>query len=55
VLLGTGVTALHGEGQGESVGLSDGRRLPADLVVDEHLRTGVAKLFAIGDRAGSFA
>ncbi|WP_033291005.1 NAD(P)/FAD-dependent oxidoreductase [Amycolatopsis jejuensis] len=33
VLLGTGVTALHGSGRVESVELSDGRRLPADLVV----------------------
>jgi pyruvate/2-oxoglutarate dehydrogenase complex dihydrolipoamide dehydrogenase (E3) component len=49
VLLGTGMTALHGEGQVESVGL------PADLVVDEHLRTGATKIFAIGDCASSFA
>ncbi|MBB4686683.1 NAD(P)/FAD-dependent oxidoreductase [Amycolatopsis jiangsuensis] len=76
VLLGTGVTALHGEGRVESVELSDGRRLPADLVVvavgvlpettlaeqagldvangvvvDEHLRTGDPRIFAIGDCA----
>ncbi|MEV6908863.1 FAD-dependent oxidoreductase [Amycolatopsis sp. NPDC051071] len=45
VLLGQGVAALHGDGRVSEVELSDGRRLPADLVlvgVGVEPRTGLA-------------
>jgi 3-phenylpropionate/trans-cinnamate dioxygenase ferredoxin reductase subunit len=49
VLLGTGVTALHGEGRVESVELSDGRQLPADLVV---VAVGVVPETGLAEAAG---
>jgi 3-phenylpropionate/trans-cinnamate dioxygenase ferredoxin reductase component len=77
--LATGVESLHGSRRVEEVRLTDGTRLPADLVVvgigaaprvdlaaaaglevgdgivvDAHLRTGVADIFAAGDVAAAF-
>ncbi|GAA3552784.1 FAD-dependent oxidoreductase [Amycolatopsis ultiminotia] len=49
VLLGTGVTALHGAGRVEAVELSDGRRLPADLVV---VAVGVLPETSLAEQAG---
>ncbi|MYW92583.1 FAD-dependent oxidoreductase [Amycolatopsis rubida] len=49
LLLGVGVTALHGSGHVESVELSDGRRLPADLVV---VAVGVLPETALAEAAG---
>ncbi|GAB3351196.1 NAD(P)/FAD-dependent oxidoreductase [Amycolatopsis echigonensis] len=49
LLLGVGVTALHGTGHVESVELSDGRRLPADLVV---VAVGVLPETALAEAAG---
>ena len=49
LLLGVGVTALHGDGRVTSVELSDGRRLPADLVV---VAVGVLPETALAEQAG---
>ncbi|RJQ83507.1 NAD(P)/FAD-dependent oxidoreductase [Amycolatopsis panacis] len=49
VLLGTGVSALHGAECVESVELSDGRRLPADLVV---VAVGVLPETALAEQSG---
>jgi 3-phenylpropionate/trans-cinnamate dioxygenase ferredoxin reductase subunit len=49
VLLGQGVTALHGQGRVEEVELADGRRLPADLVV---VAVGVLPETALAEEAG---
>ncbi|WP_432849300.1 NAD(P)/FAD-dependent oxidoreductase [Amycolatopsis sp. CA-161197] len=49
VLLGTGVTALHGDGHVSSVELADGSRLPADLVV---VAVGVVPETTLASQAG---
>ncbi len=49
VLLGQGVTALHGEGRVAEVELTDGRRLPADLVL---VGVGVIPRTRLAEEAG---
>ncbi|HWD01916.1 MAG TPA: FAD-dependent oxidoreductase [Amycolatopsis sp.] len=49
VLLGAGVTALHGSSRVESVELADGTRLPADLVV---VAVGVVPETTLAEQAG---
>ncbi|MEV6872602.1 FAD-dependent oxidoreductase [Amycolatopsis sp. NPDC051128] len=49
VLLGQGVTALHGDERVREVELSDGTRLPADLVV---IAVGVVPETALAEKAG---
>ncbi|MFD8498943.1 NAD(P)/FAD-dependent oxidoreductase [Amycolatopsis sp. NPDC059657] len=49
LILGHGVTALHGDGKVESVELTDGRRLPADLVV---IGVGVLPETTLAEEAG---
>ena len=49
VLLGQGVTALHGEGRVQEVELTDGTRLPADLAV---IAVGVVPETALAAAAG---
>ncbi|WP_181774737.1 NAD(P)/FAD-dependent oxidoreductase [Amycolatopsis pittospori] len=49
VLLGQGVAALHGDGRVTEVELSDGRRLPADLVL---VGVGVEPRTSLAEEAG---
>jgi 3-phenylpropionate/trans-cinnamate dioxygenase ferredoxin reductase subunit len=49
VLLGQGVSALHGDSRVREVELSDGRRLPADLVV---IAVGVVPETTLAEAAG---
>lgn len=49
VLLGQGVSALHGDSRVREVELSDGRRLPADLVV---IAVGVVPETSLAEAAG---